>query len=241
MSGMMLPNLPKCTIKSAIIGDYPEIIAALEKLNIKPVVLPENKALAPAVRRHADMSVLHLCEKRFLCADNSFADKLSVLGAECELPDCALSSEYPNDTRLNCLILGDNIICGKGCDHAVKRFAQISGKKIITVRQGYVRCSCAVVDERSVITADSGIASALRAVGVDVLLIRPGHISLPGYDYGFIGGCCGKLSANAILFSGSLNTHPDGEAMRCFITSRGVEIIEASDGGLLDFGGFIPL
>ena len=57
----------------------------------------------------------------------------------------------------------------------------------IHVKQGYTRCSLLPVDDQSFITSDTGIAKTLADYDTDVLLIRPGHILLPGFDYGFIG------------------------------------------------------
>ena len=55
------------------------------------------------------------------------------------------------------------------------------------------------------------IYKKLTRYGIDVLLIRPGYIELPGYPYGFIGGTNGNLSKDIIVFSGSLKEHPDYE------------------------------
>lgn len=65
--------------------------------------------------------------------------------------------------------------------------------QMVDVPQGYSRCCCMPVDDKSFITSDKGIAKALSACNADVLLIEKGHILLPGFDYGFIGGCGGNL------------------------------------------------
>ena len=67
----------------------------------------------------------------------------------------------------------------------------------IHVKQGYTRCSLLPVDDRSFITSDAGIAKTLAEHDTDVLLIHPGHIHLPGFDYGFIGGTGGGLPCPA--------------------------------------------
>ena len=82
---------------------------------------------------------------------------------------------------------------------------------------------------------------ALRTKGFAVLLIRPGHIALSGYDTGFIGGCCGKLAPDKLAFAGTLSSHPDGERMREFLHSRGVAPVELREGPLVDVGGILPL
>ena len=82
---------------------------------------------------------------------------------------------------------------------------------------------------------------ALRTKGFAVLLIRPGHIALPGYDTGFIGGCCGKLAPDKLAFAGALSSHPDGERMREFLHSRCVAPVELRESPLVDVGGILPL
>ena len=72
-----------------------------------------------------------------------------------------------------------------------KAAAEHTGLTKIHVRQGYTRCSLLPVDDRSFITSDAGIAKTLADYDTDVLLIRPGHILLPGFDHGFIGGTGG--------------------------------------------------
>ena len=42
-------------------------------------------------------------------------------------------------------------------------------------------CSTVIVDERSVITYDKGIALPCEQAGMEVLLISPGHVLLPGF------------------------------------------------------------
>jgi len=121
-------------------------------------------------------------------------------------------------------------------DKNIKEF-----KRIIDVNQGYARCSVAVIDKNSVITADEAIARKLSGEGFDVLRIRPGCIELPGYDYGFIGGCCGKLSSDKILFCGNPLNHPDGRLITEFIKSKDIEIITTDESNLFDFGGIVQI
>ena len=74
-----------------------------------------------------------------------------------------------------------------------------------------------------------------------MLLIRPGWIKLPGYNTGFLGGSCGKLSPDKLAFTGQLSSHPDGKAIRAFLEQRGVAAVELSHGPLVDTGGILPL
>ena len=54
----------------------------------------------------------------------------------------------------------------------------------------------------------------------------------------FIGGCSGRTD-DAVIFTGKLESHPDGAQMRSFIRSRNLQIVELADGPLIDIGGMI--
>ena len=98
-----------------------------------------------------------------------------------------------------------------------------------------------VNDAAPVPEKDHPLYDRLFVEGFAVLLIRPGHIALPGYDTGFIGGCCGKLAPDELAFAGALSSRPDGERMREFLHSRCVAPVELREGPLVDVGGILPL
>ncbi len=109
----------------------------------------------------------------------------------------------------------------------------------IHTSQGYARCSALPVDENSIITFDRGIARSCRDHGgPQVLLVRPGHILLPGYDCGFIGGTGGRVG-NEVVFNGDLSAHPDFGAIRDFISERGLGLVYFKDEPLTDIGSVI--
>jgi hypothetical protein len=114
-------------------------------------------------------------------------------------------------------------------------------RKIIHVNQGYTKCSVCVVDERSIITSDFGIAAAARQNGLDVLTIRQGYIELPGFEFGFIGGSAWKLSEHALAFTGRLDDHPDKDRILDYLTARVIEPVFLTDGPIFDIGSAIPI
>ena len=101
--------------------------------------------------------------------------------------------------------------------------------------QGYTKCSVCVVSDNAIITADRAIATACAAVGIDVLTVSEGHISLPPYNFGFIGGASCACGDN-VYFCGSLDTHPDGESIKEFCKNHGKLAVSLSDGELQDVG-----
>lgn len=236
------PNLPQSRVKKAVIGKYPIIIDALNRLGTEAFISENNSNLQKPVQSHADMTILHLGGKNFLSYNDKITQKLNQMGAYCRRPQRMQRSNYPQDIVLNCLIIGNFIVCNtKYCADEIIEFASANNMKIIHTAQGYARCSVAVIDEKSVITADKDIAAKMSGEGFDVLQIHAGNISLPGYDYGFIGGCCGKINKDKILFCGDIKTHPDAKRITEFIEARNIEIICTHSGQLFDFGGFISV
>ena len=121
--------------------------------------------------------------------------------------------------------------------------ARRMGLELIPVKQGYAKCSLCIVSENAVITADEGLAYTLCRAGLDVLKIIPGCIRLPGYGYGFIGGCCGKLDAATMAFAGDPLTHPDGKKILSFMERHGVKPRNLLGQGekLIDIGSILPV
>ena len=156
-----------------------------------------------------------------------------------------LDSEYPGDVRYNACCTGRYFIHNlKYTAPELLQFCHLmvsgSGKALtaVDVSQGYARCSIVPVTETSIITYDQGITKACRKAGLEVLLIRPGHVLLPGYREGFIGGTCGRIG-NQILFNGDLSAHPDFNAIRTFIKEKGLSCVWFDSYPLTDIGSII--
>jgi len=131
--------------------------------------------------------------------------------------------DYPENAAWCAVFLEKYIICNPDLTSpALLKAAEALGLALIPVRQGYAKCSCAVVDGSSVITADPGISAALEGVGdISLLRVSPGGVLLPGYDVGFFGGATG-LVGKELIINGDLSTHPDCDAIFKFCESRGV-------------------
>ena len=241
-------GLPSTQVLSVIMGQpYVEKYrAALFECGIEVLSLPENPRLPGALAAHADLSLLHLGGERMLmenslsCESKDFAEELSSRGVRIikSTHDCGVI--YPMDCILNiCLI--DNTVIGnpKTMDSAL--MSELTGKRVLKVRQGYAGCSTMVVDESAIITSDAGIASVARDAGISVLQISAGHIKLQGYDTGFIGGAAFKIARDRIAFTGSLDSHPDGAKIRSFLSSREVKVLELCSEPLYDVGKAIQL
>lgn len=145
--------------------------------------------------------------------------------------------QYPKNIAFNAACTGKYFI--HDLSHTCMRVlstARLLNMTLINVRQGYTKCSVVVVDENSIITYDEGIAKACAA-GLSVLLVSPGHVELPDYDTGLIGGTSGRIG-DEVIFNGNLAAHPDFERIRDFIEARGLKCVWFSDYPLTDIGSF---
>ena len=184
--------------------------------------------VAPPLSCHPDM---FMCRLGY--ADD--APLISCLDAE----DKGLSPEYPRDIAYNAACTGRYFIHNlKHTAPALLRAAESAGMTMVDVRQGYSKCSTVIVDENSIITYDLGLAKACEAAGLDVLTVSPGHVALPGYDTGFIGGASGRVG-DTVYFNGDLEAHPDFDRIREFIHQRGLGLAWFSEWPLTDIGSII--
>ncbi len=216
-------------------------LAALEKLNIEPILLPKHPGLPEPVCTHADMLLYRSANGMLLCERAYFEENLTFFdGNKLPILPCnlTLGNRYPDDVAFNALTLGEVTFCRS--DAAADEIQAASGR-IIHVKQGYARCSCLALPNGAVITADPSLAAAFESENISHLKIEGGGIALPGYDTGFIGGASGVLSDRSVLFFGSLQDHPDGAKIAAFIEEHGFDMIELCDCPLYDVGGFITL
>lgn len=239
-----IPRLPNTTAKLVLIsGEYPVFAQKLRKMQIEAVKTERDSRLPPPVAFHPDMQACILSKEiMFVLRRSPLVQKLSGYGIYPEETEREPGNVYPADVLCNAFVWNKFLFGNLPVlDGRLRRASKQLGYREIFVRQGYAACSVALVNEKAAITSDRGIAKALRQFGADVLEIQPGHIELPGYSAGFIGGCCGKLSPGLMAFSGSLESHPDGLRIKSFLTDRGIKTVELSSDRLLDIGGIIPL
>ena len=84
------------------------------------------------------------------------------------------------------------------------------------------------------------VRNVCEEAGLNVLKVTPGHVLLPGYSEGFIGGTAGRVG-DEILFNGDLSAHPDFGAIRDFIRERGLGLKYFDDCQLTDIGSVIEV
>ncbi len=232
------PLLPEGNVTSVICGNHPKLAEMLRNRGVEAVTLADDNRLPFPVRNHADMQCCHAGVGKIFTSNIELPAKISnySINLISEIP----SDIYPNDCLLNCFVINGVLVTGKNCSESVIEFADKNSLEIRTVNQGYAKCSTAIISSDAVITADKTVAAALENY-CSVQMIDHGHIILEGYNYGFIGGTCGKLAKDKLAFYGNPFRHPDGKRIISFAEENNCEVISLQNGELIDFGGFIPL
>lgn len=242
------PNLPQRARIVALGEKYADILdKPLKTQGLSPLYAPNNPDVDPRLSGHADLSVFHAGWDRIFLAPylryTDFAKKLTEIGFLIEYTDINQNKKYPFDAQLNIAAFGKHFVYGKKTAYSsiVRNLTIDEHMSGLAINQGYAKCATVVVDENSIITADRGEAQACLEAGIDVLLVEPGHVELPGFEYGFLGGASFKLSKNAIAFTGALDKHPDKERILDFLHERGVSPVYLTEKAVFDVGSILPL
>ena len=216
----------------------PCALSELEKEGFEPILLPSAPYLQTAVASHTDMLIFLgfgklFCHEIYYESNREIIDRISsISNSEIALSSEPTGEKYPSDVLFNACLVGNNLICNeKTISKLILNEARSQGYNIISVSQGYTKCSVCVVSDSAIITADKGIAMSCRDRNIDVLEISEGHISLPPYDFGFIGGASGA-HGDRVYFCGSLDTHPDGEIIKKFCAKHKKIATSLSNGEL---------
>ncbi len=240
-------NLPHNTKSLAVGIGYKELLdKALKSLGVQPVYCPANPYIDKNLSSHVDLSLLHAGGNTAFLAPNlvrtAFSESLEETGFRTVFPRVKMAEAYPNDSFFNlCVLKKWFFYSPKVSEKSIVDF--LTAKKLapISVKQGYCRCSVCVVNDHSIITSDSGIRSAAAESEMDCLLISPGYVSLPGFEYGFIGGASFKLSDEILCFTGKLDGHPDKSRILDFLSFNKIKPVFLTDGPLFDIGSAVPL
>lgn len=215
---------------------------SLKSMGIKVLQTDKLSALQPPLCFHADLAVLPLNGNRFLleCTQTKLANALRTLGAQVQFCSRA-EPKYPLDAGLNCVRIGSYLLCNPKSVHAdVLTHAKLENLRVIPCKQGYTKCSVAIVNETALITDDPGIAKATCGI-FDTLLVQKGSVQLQGYPYGFIGGCCALLSHDTMGFLGDVSTHANADSICAFLKNHGKTAISLGAHALVDIGSIFPV
>lgn len=244
MSSFCNPNLPTSAVTDVVIsGEYGYIKRELNKLGVSTITTQPSRYLPFYERYHPDMQFSYFKNGYAVINENTpeLAKQLAGLGVRLNYTYYSNLSKYPYNIYYNHIIMDNLLICNvKYTDRYVYDDCCLNNFKIINVKQGYTKCSTAIVSSNAIITADVGIYNSCKN-HLDVLKIDSGFISLYGYDYGFIGGCCGKLDKDILAFTGKICEHKSYNDIKAFLNNHNVNILELSNKPLVDIGSIIPI
>lgn len=225
-----------------------EAVRSLSKFGYGCIELPGLTVLPEAIRSHPDTLLFHHGRRIITTADLCDAAAHVFSDIRELVPEASIDflSErhggcYPDDCILNAAVVGERIFCRtESIAKGVLRYAEEAGLEVVSVRQGYAACATLVLDGGHVISSDRGLCEVYRRHGIDALEIEAGGISLPPYEYGFIGGAAG-VDGGRVFFLGEVARHPSGERIVGYIRDCGLEPVSLCDGELTDLGGLVFL
>jgi hypothetical protein len=212
----------------------------LEKLGCTVVCCPPSNLLYPSISGHPDI-LIHFIKKDSIIVHKDisaiFIDTIKNFGFKVCYSEASLKDKYPYDITLNAVNLKDHFIHNLNFTDK-NLLSYVSYKKLIHVKQGYTKCSTCIVNDNAIITSDKSIYKAAKSENIDVLLLPPGNISLPGLNYGFIGGTCGLMD-NKLIFYGNLKNYRYGNLVLDFLKKYEVEPVYLSNNELIDRGSIL--
>lgn len=222
---------------------------ALAKAGYSVIRLPASKALPAPLASHTDMlafvSEHHVVtSEKYREANAALFDRLEkTLPYKVFIYDSTdHSPSYPNDAIFNALKIGDRLFCKTDTvSREILNLAKSEGWRIIHVNQGYPACVTLPLGNEAAISSDKGMTAAMRAEGIRVYEINnSGAISLPPYEYGFIGGAAGEAEGT-VYFIGDIDAHPDASTVKEALEDARYGYVSLPTGtrGLLDLGRLI--
>jgi uncharacterized protein YlzI (FlbEa/FlbD family) len=247
VAGVSLKHKRTNTVRAIIVDGRaaPLMEKNANSMGIKVIATTRHPHLYQAIAFHPDTVICPVGGNKMVVEPTVFEyykRALSTYKVELLKGTTELSSNYPRNIAYNIATVGKKAFLRvKYADDTVLKELKKGNFKPINVKQGYAKCSTAVVGNNGIITSDPGIYTGAVESGIDVLMIRPGHIKLEGFDYGFIGGCCGMLSQNILAFAGNPYIHPDADAIMEHAKKHGVKTISLCDGTLRDIGSIISV
>lgn len=215
-----------------------EEINNLKDLNLNIIKCPKCEMLYDAVCGHPDMQI-HILDKTKVLVhktmDKNLIKELIKLNISIIFSNRELKRSYPDNVILNAVSLNNYFIHNlKHTDENL--YTNRKDSILIDVKQGYTKCSTAILSEKAIITSDVSIAKKLVNYHIDVLLLPPGDIELPGLNYGFIGGCCGLIDKHHMAFFGDLDCYAYKKEVAQFLKKHKIAPLFLRKGKLIDRG-----
>lgn len=210
----------------------------LENLGYKILKCPKTFDVYEAINGHPDIQ-MHIVDKKNIVVQKNinkdFLNTLTSLGYNLIKSKYPLRNKYPEDIILNAYS-SERYFIHNTLYTDPNLWYLVQNKISIGVKQGYAKCSILPLKDRAIITNDPSIESTLKEYGFDVLFLPYGDIVLPGFNYGFIGGCGGLTPQREMCFFGDLKYYKYKNEIIHFLHKYDIKPIYLYDGPLLDRG-----
>ncbi len=220
----------------------------LKELGYKLIEIETNKDVYPEISSHTDIFCTKINNNliveptQYNLIKNNVKKSINIIKGSSKI-----EGKYPNDISYNVCILGKYAIHNfKYTDKKIKEILQKENFNLINVKQGYTKCSIAVIDENSIITADRGIYEELKKHNFNILFIEDelnikliNQVKISTMN-GFIGGSISRIGNN-VFISGDLQKIDKCNKIRNFIKERNLNIISFENLDVTDYGGIIEI
>lgn len=222
-----------------------KISETIRKFDIIPIKTIKCDDILEPVCGHPDMVMHPIDNESIVVAPNVFDYYKNIFknsGIKLIKGGKTLSRNYPNDIAYNVARIKNYAIHNlKYTDEVLKYYLQKSDISFIHVNQGYTKCSTACINNDKAISSDFTIYTTIKNLGLECLYFNPQNVYLKGFEYGFAGGCMGMLDDKNFLLTGKIANEMQRNELYNFVASADLEIVEASDNALTDYGTIIVI
>lgn len=229
----------KYYITSALMADEAKNIL---KNHGKLIEIHAHPYLPEPEKYHADMQCAKINNNTLVCAPNinlsniNKLDNLNIIYGSSKLGE-----KYPNNIAYNVLRCGNIFFHNTAfTDEEVKKQIEKYEYNLCHTKQGYTGCSSITIplglNKFLLLSSDPGIVSLIENMKLDNVIVRyfdeTKNILLPGYDHGFIGGCCGYDNDLGLIIYGKIN-----EQLKKLSNEYNFQIFSIYNSSLTDIGG----
>lgn len=204
------------------------------------ILVPKDIRFDERISSHPDL-VISMIDDTLIIDENAHIDifkQLDSLSIPYVVGNSRLAAAYPEDIAYNAVITKDFLIHNLDYTNPLlSMHSRYTHKKLLSVKQGYTKCSTVVVNDDAIITSDQGIYNVAKDF-MNVLLIQPGHVILDGFDFGFLGGASGSLE-DTVVFHGDLSKHPDFVKIKSFVEAAQKKLLYFEEFPLTDIGSIL--
>ena len=174
----------------------------LQELGYRLIEINKNNKLYPEIASHVDIHATKIDDTIVLEKD-IYSYVIKLIGKEIKnklnnkivCGNLSLEKRYPYDIAYNVCSIGKKVVHNfKYTDKKVMDIIKEKGLEMIDIKQGYSKCSIAVIDDDFAILSDKTIANRLNQANIETLVIDvDDSIKLLGEDgkyskmHGFIG------------------------------------------------------